>query len=180
MEEDIAEHRSKLLQPVEQKISGGLTQNDKKEGQQEQILDVEVESGTKREQHRGRKEKIRKEQKVLRILEKAEGKTDLERRKKQRKGNVEQIFLNASNEIVENGKRMKEMIISEPREEKLPTDHTVTSVLEVKDNRKENDKKNPLGQSLEKLPVKRKSDKATGFMSGEDQRVRWWRKQGFY
>ena len=182
MEEDIAEHRSKLHQPVEQKISGVLTQNDKKKGQQEQTLDVEVESATKRdhtEQHRGRKEKIRKEQNVLRILEKAEGKEDLVRRKKQRKGNVKHIFLNASNEV-ENGKRMKEMIITEPREEKLPTDHTVTSVLEVKDNRQENDKKNSLGQSLEKLPVERKSDEATGFMSGEDQRVRWWRKQGFY
>ena len=179
MEEDIAEHRSKIHQLAEQKISGVLTQNDKTEGQQKQTLDIEVESATKREQHRGRKEKIRKEQKVLRILEKAEGKKDLERRKKQRKENVEQIFLNASNEV-ENGKRMKEMIITEPREEKLPTDHTVTSVLEVKDNRKENHKKNPLGQSLEKLPVERKSEEATGFMSGEDQRVRWWRKQGFY
>ena len=67
MEEDIAEHRSKLHQPVEQKISGVLTQNDKKKGQQEQTLDVEVESATKRdhtEQHRGRKEKIRKEKQV--------------------------------------------------------------------------------------------------------------------
>ena len=180
VEEDIAELRSKIQQPVEQQISdGGVAQNDKKKGQQEQTDIDEVESVTKRdhiEQHRNRKQKIRKEQKVLRTLKKAEGKKDVERRKKQRKGNVEQRFLDALDKV-ENGKRMKERIIT--REEKLPTDHTVRSVLEVKD-KKENNKKNSLGQSLERLAEERKSDEATGLVSGEDQRVRWWRKQGFY
>ena len=189
VEEDIAEHRNKIHQPVEQKISA-MIPNDK-EGQGE-TLDIETEPTTKRDHtaHRDKKQKIRKEQKVLRILEKAEGKLkkDVDRRRKQGNGNVrvEEMFLGTLDEG-ENGKRMKEMIITEPIDNKLRTDHTVTSVLEVKDQKvkaddpeKENGKTNPLGQSLAMMPVERKSDEAPGLMSGEDQRGRWWRKQGFY
>ena len=86
-----------------------------------------------------------------------------------------------------NRKGMKARIISDPTEDKQHTDHTVTSVLEVKDKEvkgdlgpeKENTRKNLLGQSLAMLPVERKSDEAPGLLLGEAQRVRWWRKQGF-
>ena len=191
MEENIAEQRSEIQQPVEQKISrGGLVQNDEKEGQ-EHTVDIEGESAAKRDtdtEQRQRKQKIRKEQKVLK---KAEGKLKKEedRRKKQGKGDVRviQMVLDLLDEG-ENRKGMKARIISDPTEDKQHTDHTVTSVLEVKDkevkgdlgSEKENTRKNLLGQSLAMLPVERKSDEAPGLLLGEAQRVRWWRKQGFY
>ena len=191
VEENIAEQRSEIQQPVEQKISrGGLVQNDEKEGQ-EHTVDIEGESATKRDkdtEQRQRKQKIRKEQKVLK---KAEGKLKKEedRRKKQGKGDVrvKQMVLDLLDEG-ENRKGMKARIISDPTEDKQHTDHTVTSVLEVKDkevkgdlgSEKENTRKNLLGQSLAMLPVERKSDEAPGLLLGEAQRVRWWRKQGFY
>lgn len=191
VEENIAEQRSEIQQPVEQKISrGGLVQNDEKEGQ-EHTVDIEGESAAKRDtdtEQRQRKQKIRKEQKVLK---KAEGKLKKEedRRKKQGKGDVrvKQMVLDLLDEG-ENRKGMKARIISDPTEDKQHTDHTVTSVLEVKDkevkgdlgSEKENTRKNLLGQSLAMLPVERKSDEAPGLLLGEAQRVRWWRKQGFY
>ena len=191
VEENIAEQRSEIQQPVEQKISrGGLVQNDEKEGQ-EHTVDIEGESAAKRDtdtEQRQRKQKIRKEQKVLK---KAEGKLKKEedRRKKQGKGDVrvKQMVLDLLDEG-ENRKGMKARIISDPTEDKQHTDHTVTSVLEVKDKEvkgdlgpeKENTRKNFLGQSLAMLPVERKSDEAPGLLLGEAQRVRWWRKQGFY
>lgn len=191
VEENIAEQRSEIQQPVEQKISrGGLVQNDEKEGQ-EHTVDIEGESAAKRDtdtEQRQRKQKIRKEQKVLK---KAEGKLKKEedRRKKQGKGDVrvKQMVLDLLDEG-ENRKGMKARIISDPTEDKQHTDHTVTSVLEVKDKEvkgdlgpeKENTRKNLLGQSLAMLPVERKSDEAPGLLLGEAQRVRWWRKQGFY
>ena len=191
VEENIAEQRSEIQQPVEQKISrGGLVQNDEKEGQ-EHTVDIEGESAAKRDtdtEQRQRKQKIRKEQKVLK---KAEGKLKKEedRRKKQGKGDVrvKQMVLDLLDEG-ENRKGMKARIISDPTEDKQHTDHTVTSVLEVKDKevkgdlgpQKENTRKNLLGQSLAMLPVERKSDEAPGLLLGEAQRVRWWRKQGFY
>ena len=191
VEENIAEQRSEIQQPVEQKISrGGLVQNDEKEGQ-EHTVDIEGESAAKRDtdtEQRQRKQKIRKEQKVLK---KAEGKLKKEedRRKKQGKGDVrvKQMVLDLLDEG-ENRKGMKARIISDPTEDKQHTDHTVTSVLEVKDKEvkgdlgpeKENTTKNLLGQSLAMLPVERKSDEAPGLLLGEAQRVRWWRKQGFY
>lgn len=191
VEENIAEQRSEIQQPVEQKISrGGLVQNYEKEGQ-EHTVDIEGESAAKRDtdtEQRQRKQKIRKEQKVLK---KAEGKLKKEedRRKKQGKGDVrvKQMVLDLLDEG-ENRKGMKARIISDPTEDKQHTDHTVTSVLEVKDkevkgdlgSEKENTRKNLLGQSLAMLPVERKSDEAPGLLLGEAQRVRWWRKQGFY
>lgn len=192
VEENIAEQRSKIHQPEEQKIStGGLIQdNNEKEGQ-EHTVDIEGESAAKRDtdtEQRQRKQKIRKEQKVLK---KAEGKLKKEedRRKKQGKGDVrvKQMVLDLLDEG-ENRKGMKARIISDPTEDKQHTDHTVTSVLEVKDKEvkgdlgpeKENTRKNLLGQSLAMLPVERKSDEAPGLLLGEAQRVRWWRKQGFY
>ena len=191
VEENIAEQRSEIQQPVEQKISrGGLVQNDEKEGQGHTV-DIEGKSAAKRDkdtEQRQRKQKIRKEQKVLK---KAEGKLKKEedRRKKQGKGDVrvKQMVLDLLDEG-ENRKGMKARIISDPTEDKQHTDHTVTSVLEVKDKEvkgdlgpeKENTRKNLLGQSLAMLPVERKSDEAPGLLLGEAQRVRWWRKQGFY
>ena len=181
VEENIAEQRSKIHQPVEQKIStGGLIQDNEKEGQ-EYTVDVEEELASKRDhaEQRQRKQKIRKEQEVLK---KAEGELnkDEERRKKQGKGDVrvKQMILGVLDEG-ENRKEMKARIIR---------DQTVTSVLEVKDEEvkgdlgpeKENAMTSLLGQYLAMLPVERKSDEAPGLLSGEDQRVRWWRKQGFY
>ena len=181
VEENIAEQRSKIHQPVEQKIStGGLIQDNEKEGQ-EYTVDVEEELASKRDhaEQRQRKQKIRKEQEVLK---KAEGELnkDEERRKKQGKGDVrvKQMILGVLDEG-ENRKEMKARIIR---------DQTVTSVLEVKDEEVkgdlgpeiENAMTSLLGQYLAMLPVERKSDEAPGLLSGEDQRVRWWRKQGFY
>ena len=130
-------------------------------------------------EHRQRKQKIRKAQEVLKEAE-GELKKDEDRRKKQGKGGVKvkQMVLNVLDEG-ENRKGVKARIIR---------DHTVSSVLEVKDKEvkgdlgpeKENAMTSLLGQSLEMLPVESKSDEAPGLLSGEDQRVRWWRKQGFY
>ena len=185
VEENIAEQRSK------ENISRGtkLIQNDEKEAE-EQTVDIEEESATKRDgtEQRQMKQKIRKEQKVLK---KTEGnlEKDEDRRKKQGKGDVrvKQMVLDLLEEG-ENRKGMKARIVRDPIEDKLHTDQTVTSVLEVKDlevkgdldPEKENTMTNLLGQSLVMLPVERKSDEAPGLLSGEDQRVRWWRKQGFY
>ena len=185
VEENIAEQRSK------ENISRGtkLIQNDEKEAE-EQTVDIEEELGTKRDgtEQRQMKQKIRKEQKVLK---KTEGnlEKDEDRRKKQGKGDVrvKQMVLDLLEEG-ENRKGMKARIIRDLIEDQLHTDHTVTSVLEVKDLEvkgdldleKENTMTNLLGQSLVMLPVERKSDEAPGLLSGEDQRVRWWRKQGFY
>ena len=190
VEEDITDHGSKIHQPVEQRISA-MIPNDK-EGQEE-TLDIKAEPTTKRDHtaHRDKKQKIRNEQKkVLRILQKAEGKVKqhVDRRIKQGKGNVRinEMFVDTLDEG-ESGKRLKARIITEPIDNKLRTDHTVTSMLEVKDQEvksddpeKENVKKNPLGQSLAMLPVERKSDEAPDVLLAGDQRVRWWRKQGFY
>ena len=185
VEEAIGESGSKIHQPVEQRISATIP-NDK-EGQEE-TLDIEAEPTTKRDNtaHRDKKQKIRKEEKVLRIIRKAEGKLkkDMDRRKKQEKGNVriKELLLDTLDEG-ESGKRMKARIMTKP----IDNYHTVTSELEVKDQdvkaddpEKENVKKNPLGQSLAMLPVERKSDEAPDVLSSADQRVRWWRKQGFY
>ena len=189
VEEDITDHGSKIHQPVEQRISAMIP--DDKEGQEE-TLDIEAEPATKRDYtaHRDKKQKIRKEEKVLRIIRKAEGKLkkDVDRRIKQEKGNVriKELLLDTLDEG-ESGKRMKARIMTKPIDNKLGTDHTVTSELEAKDQdvkaddpEKENVKKNPLGQSLAMLPVERKSDEAPVVLSSADQRVRWWRKQGFY
>ena len=178
VEENIAEQRSKIQQPVEEEIStGGLIQSDEKEGQ-ENTEDIELASKRVDTEHRQRKQKIRKEQEVL---EKAEGelKKDEDRRKKQGKGGVrgKQMVLNMLDEG-KNRKGVKARIIR---------DHTVSSALEVKDKEvkgdlgpeKENTMTSLLGQSLAMLPVESKSDEAPGLLSGEDQRVRWWRKQGF-
>ena len=186
VEEDIGESGSKIHQPVEQRISATIP--DDKEGQEETLDIEEAEPKTKRDHtaHRDKKQKIRKEEKVLRIIRKAEGKLkkDMDRRKKQEKGNVriKELLLDTLDEG-ESGKRMKARIMTKP----IDNYHTVTSELEVKDQdvkaddpEKENVKKNPLGQSLAMLPVERKSDEAPDVLSAEDQRVRWWRKQGFY
>ena len=189
VEEDITDHGSKIHQPVEQRISA-MIPNDK-EGREE-TLDIEAEPTTKRDYtaYRDKKQKIRKEEKVLRIIRKAEGKLkkDVDIRKKQEKGNVRinGMFVDTLDEG-ESGKRMKARIMSKPIDNKLGTDHTVTSELEAKDQdvkaddpEKENVKKNPLGQSLAMLPVERKSDEAPDVLLAGDQRVRRWRKQGFY
>ena len=189
VEEDITDHGSKIHQPVEQRISA-MIPNDK-EGREE-TLDIEAEPATKRDYtaYRDKKQKIRKEEKVLRIIRKAEGKLkkDVDIRKKQEKGNVRinGMFVDTLDEG-ESGKRMKARIMTKPIDNKLGTDHTVTSELEAKDQdvkaddpEKENVKKNPLGQSLAMLPVERKSDEAPDVLLAGDQRVRWWRKQGFY
>ena len=65
------------------------------------------------------------------------------------------------------------------------TDTLLTSMLEVKGpvvktDKKENIDKNSRGNFLEMLPIERKSDEATVLPLGDNQRVRWWRKQGFY
>ena len=186
VEEAIGESGSKIHQPVEQRISATIP--DDKEGQEETLDIEEAEPKTKRDHtaHRDEKQKIRKEEKVLRIIRKAEGKLkkDMDRRKKQEKGNVriKELLLDTLDEG-ESGKRMKARIMTKP----IDNYHTVTSELEVKDQdvkaddpEKENVKKNPLGQSLAMLPVERKSDEAPDVLLAGDQRVRWWRKQGFY
>ena len=182
MDENIPERRSEMQDPAEEKIS---REKAIEEGQEH----IEKELAAKKDntEHRQRQQKIKKEEKVLQILKKTEEKlkNDENRRKKEGKGDVrvKQMTLAVLDER-ENGKEMKGRIIRNPIKEKFHADHTVTSVLEVEDveeikgnvPEKENTMINLLGQSLGQLPVESKS----GDAAGKDQRLRWWRKQGFY
>ena len=184
MDENIPEQRSEMQDPAEEKIS----REEAIEEGQEHSLDIEKELAAKKDdtEHRQRKQKIKKEEKVLQILKKAEEKekNDENRRKKEGKGDIRLKQMTLA--VLDEGEKRKEMkgrIIRDPMKQNLYADHNVTSVLKVEDKEikgnvpeKENTMINLLGQSLGLLPVESKSEDA----AGKDQRVRWWRKQGFY
>ena len=131
------------------------------------------------EEHRHRQQQIKKDKKTTIISGDSERnrKTDSNRRKKQEKGNRqnEQNFLSKKEQIVlstekENKKSTKGKIVGGPGTQTLHSIFTELKVLD-KDTEKDESKKT-------QLSIERKSDK--GLLTGENHRVRWWRKPGFY
>ena len=131
------------------------------------------------EEHRHRQQQNKKDKKTSVISGDSERnrKRDSNRRKKQEKGNRqnEKNFLSKKEQIVlstEKEKRMKGIIVGGPGTQTLHSIFTELKVLD-KDADAERDE-----SKKTQLSIERKSDK--GLLTGENHRVRWWRKPGFY
>ena len=131
------------------------------------------------EEHRHRQQQSKKDKKTTVISGDSERnrKRDSDRRKKQEKGNRqnEQNFLSKKEQIVlstekENKKSTKGKIVGGPGTQTL---HSIFTELRVLDKDTGRDEPKKTQSSIE-----RKSDK--GLLTGENHRVRWWRKPGFY
>ena len=184
--------------PMEQRTSAPveLVQNHKKEAGQKQTSKSEaklVAAGNQtpsnsmkplfprrsQEEHRHRQEQNKKNRVTTIISGDSERnrKRDSDRRKKQEKGNRqnEQNVLSKKEQIVlstekEKEKSTKGIIVGGPGTQTLHSIFTELKVLD-KDTGRDESKKT-------QLSIERKSDK--GLLTGENHRVRWWRKPGFY
>ena len=125
--------------------------------------------------HRQQQNKNDKKTRVIAADSQSNSKRDSDKRKKQKKGNRqnEQNVLSKKEQIVlstekekEKKKSMKGIIVGGPGTQTLHSIFTELKVLDKDDSNKT------------QLSIERKSDK--GLLSGENHRVRWWRKPGFY
>ena len=133
------------------------------------------------EEHRHRQQQNKKDKKTTIIsgVSERNRKRDSDRRNKQEKGNrqneqnvnskKEQIVLSTEKE---KEKSTKGIIVGGPGTQTLHSIFTELKVLD-KDADAERDE-----SKKTQLAIERKSDK--GLLTGENHRVRWWRKPGFY